>query len=1354
MNRKLRKTIITIALTLAIACLISSANAEIWSPDQYKEWRMGSVEYLTSTGTQLYMNSGGELLVYDVSNPSLPIQVAIIPDAARPVASAGQIGQLITTNQKAVAVAKYSEVAIVDKSGWILTTYTPTAKPKAVEFNGNTLYVATADGVEVLDVTDPQNPVKTATIAEPATDIHSDGERIFVMHEKKVTIYAAGTLQRISEYTFSGVIWDVEAGNGYLYLTDYNKVEVIDVRGASPRKTGQFVPVTPVPLYKTIDLVDGYLVVTEHDAWIDILDVSDPTNPHSIAQYNYRPIEVWGGYPNDVTPIGNNHFVLAVAYGGARIVDMSDPSNPKHISEISTAGRVYDVALKDGIVYAVDDSGLLAIDFNQEIPVQLDYHKYYGRSFNIILDDNKAYCAAAQAGVQIYDITNPSNLDPVGQWRSGTYSIGLLKNGNTLYSITNGVISVLDVSNPANPIFIKKVDHGSDHFGYSMVRKGNIMYATNGNLGLRIYDISNARDPRLLSTIMPAGMSNPGPASGTGGIVKLYIEGDNLYVTDYYNGLIVMDISDPRNPASISKLKLPKPLFMGAVKAKDNIVYVCSAYGGTLFRVDVTDRNNPALIDSQSGGCYSLKIEGDDVAVARWDNGVAVYPVVSGSAQTINTTTTTLPTNSTTTTVSTSSTTITTITLPSLGEEMIYSATRGDAHMIDVSDPLDGRGDKVGGLGSYMMIGDYGGTSSGVNDDKYAGLAYFPIEGLCDGGQVSYAFLALKVYVGFGNPPAVDIDHVDLADGRMDPKDYEKSPLTDSIHSFDCKSNHYWFDVKDYVNDDIGSSRKHSTFRLDTKSYIDNDMNDNCYIKTYGEDAVRLLYRCTPTTSTTSSTTTTTLAPTTTTLANATTTTMPPTTTLMNQTTTTLANQTTTTLMNQSTTTTIMNGTTTTLVNGTSTTIPETTSTTSLTTSTTIQSTTTTIMQTTTTSAPTTSTTLKDFGDKKIVSFTRWDAHVSDNTDPLDSTGDLVGGLGSYMMIGDHEGYAGAYDNMYSGFADFNIQGLCDGGIVSNAFLKLNVYHTYGTTPEIEIDHMLNGDGTLDTVDYSKLALSEGFKSFKCNEGDYWFEVTDRLNNDILNYRKYSSYRLRPTTYYDDGKNDNCYITTYWGDAKPTISYTCDPQGTTTSTTSTSTTLAGYWEGSIISTARRDAHVLDSSNPLDFKADIIGGEGYYMFVGDRSGGANDDLYNGYMIFDIAGICDGGTVSESIVEYEVYLGWGTRPEVEVQHIENEDGVVDLEDYAKDPLSGNVHSFTCIDGRYKFESTSQVNADINAGRGITSFVLKPNTYHDNGNHDNCYINTYWDSNKPVLRYRCSSQPAGGASGYYEKLEELTV
>ncbi|MFN5064674.1 MAG: Calx-beta domain-containing protein [Aphanizomenon sp.] len=212
-------------------------------------------------------------------------------------------------------------------------------------------------------------------------------------------------------------------------------------------------------LVGNLQIVGNYAYVATGSDGLEIIDISDPTNPIIKGRWNYNITSglVTSGSVYSVQVIGN--YAYAASSRGLEIIDISNPTAP---------------TLKGNY----NDSVWNVSGFGRRVQVLNDY----------------AYMAAGDSGLQIIDISNPSNPTLKGNYDTG-YANNVQVIGNNAYVADVSGLQIIDISNPSNPTL--KGNYNITDFTYDVQVLNDYAYIATGDSGLRIIDISNPSNPSL-----------------------------------------------------------------------------------------------------------------------------------------------------------------------------------------------------------------------------------------------------------------------------------------------------------------------------------------------------------------------------------------------------------------------------------------------------------------------------------------------------------------------------------------------------------------------------------------------------------------------------------------------------------------------------------------------------------------------------------------------------------------------------------------------------------------------------------------------------------------------------------------
>ncbi|MCK4585220.1 hypothetical protein KAU13_07375 [candidate division WOR-3 bacterium] len=259
--------------------------------------------------------------------------------------------------------------------------------------------------------------------------------------------------------------------------------------------------------------------------------------------------------------------------GGVYILDVSSPSAPIKLSEgIHTRGIVYSL--------------------------------FYEASSQML------YIADGDAGLEIWDVADPSSPEKLGNYDTPGSACGLYVSGSYAY-IGDGDsgLYVIDISAPSNP---QQVGHYDTHSVGDIYIKGSFAYVASD--GLRVIDISVPTNPQEV-----------GYYNTPGGARCVYVSGSYAYVTSGYEGLRVIDVSVPSNPQEIGYYDTPGYAYWVCVSGS----YAYVADRGALQVIDVSTPSDPQGIGyyDTPGSARCVYVQGFNAYVSADSAGLRVVDV-------------------------------------------------------------------------------------------------------------------------------------------------------------------------------------------------------------------------------------------------------------------------------------------------------------------------------------------------------------------------------------------------------------------------------------------------------------------------------------------------------------------------------------------------------------------------------------------------------------------------------------------------------------------------------------------------------------------------------------------------------
>jgi hypothetical protein len=325
---------------------------------------------------------------------------------------------------------------------------------------------------------------------------------------------------------------------------------------------------------------------------IVIFDISDPTNPTSVGSLaDGGSRELNGPVELDIATIGGKPYAVVAAYDddGIDIIDISDPTNPTSVGRViddsgtKKLNDPYDVAITTigdstyAVVTSYTDDGIQIIDISD--PASPSATTYLGDSggnhrclaashrclngpvdVEITTIGGSTYAVVAGSiddGIEIIDISTPASPSSVGRLTDrddptreldGANGVAITTIGSSTYAVVTGTnddgISIIDISTPSSPVYVSELEDGTDT-GVCTAANGErcldgprdveiekingltyAIVASHKDDAITIIDITNVSNPTIVATMYNSSTKELEEAKG----VSIVTIGGSTYV--------------------------------------------------------------------------------------------------------------------------------------------------------------------------------------------------------------------------------------------------------------------------------------------------------------------------------------------------------------------------------------------------------------------------------------------------------------------------------------------------------------------------------------------------------------------------------------------------------------------------------------------------------------------------------------------------------------------------------------------------------------------------------------------------------------------------------------------------------
>jgi hypothetical protein len=288
----------------------------------------------------------------------------------------------------------------------------------------------------------------------------------------------------------------------------------------------------------------------------------------------FRPAAVRGRYVyaiGSANPYGSRPFLA--------IYDIADPQNIRKVGELTVSGQVHSeqLALVDNYAYVV------ALE------------EFSGGGYDIKL--------------RIVDVSDPTRPREVGQYApTGKKVYAVIVGNNYAYVGVSGsvrgsgssALHVLNISNPANPQFVREITNVDDLEGDGGTVAGNRLYLVHGTKGISIWDISQPDNPQRLGSLDTPGIARSVAVSGNYAFVS---EGRWIDPGAEKGYLRIVDVSNPANPQIVASVDVgdDNPWFPLALDSTNNRLFVGLFDRPQTVVYNISNPTNPAEVVRYEG---------------------------------------------------------------------------------------------------------------------------------------------------------------------------------------------------------------------------------------------------------------------------------------------------------------------------------------------------------------------------------------------------------------------------------------------------------------------------------------------------------------------------------------------------------------------------------------------------------------------------------------------------------------------------------------------------------------------------------------------------------------------------------
>lgn len=294
------------------------------------------------------------------------------------------------------------------------------------------------------------------------------------------------------------------------------------------------------------------------------------------------------------------------------------------IGEFATGALYYNVDVVDDVVYFTEFDTKRFCTLDVQDPTNLislaNYSVTDGHDFEI--KDNIAYLSTWEYGIEAVDISDPSNPTKIGEYISDSIShLEVIEDYiyASKHNTSGSYYEIVDISDPTQPEKVKEFCEGQ---GAKPFIDGDLAFfcvrnLTHPQIHFRVYDISNPRNPELISDYS---------SSAEIYAYDIYVENNLAFYALADNGLLIMDYSDIANPTEVHTYENGNDIWRLYVE-KDILIMSNDIAG--MKMLDITNKTNPIEVASfdDGGSSYSFALKENILFVADAEDAIEILEI-------------------------------------------------------------------------------------------------------------------------------------------------------------------------------------------------------------------------------------------------------------------------------------------------------------------------------------------------------------------------------------------------------------------------------------------------------------------------------------------------------------------------------------------------------------------------------------------------------------------------------------------------------------------------------------------------------------------------------------------------------
>ncbi len=452
---------------------------------------------------------------------------------------------------------------------------------------GDRLIVKQWRQYSVYDITSPSDPQYLSIVDNlPFSGYYFQNQRLYLKHPHYpwFLIYDASDLEHpqvVDTLYTGGEITTFATSENYLFVHLLNEeVQIYSINEPGSPELVSSYPLSSNPDTLSAMAVSNNVLYVSNGDQFTLYDVTAHPEPVEIGSGSLE------GYQLNTMKIEASDQTLYLFTNDRilHVIDFSDPANIQQVAEYDHGGYRGMLLLDDANLLLACDMHFSIQDFTDpESPAMVFADTIDVWLEDVAIEGNYAFVSSTN-GLIVVDIHNPFSPEIVCTLETTARKLIEIENGLVVVINQNGPCSIIDASNPNDPILIREIDLDISIFWEAEhILQNNICYipSTLHNTYAQSVDLTNPDSP-VINTI--------------GEIDSYNISVWDSFMATIGNGLSLYDISNLEYPEQLWSMNCDFGGTAIAVEPYDDYIFVISDLG-FIRTYDLTDIEQPTQIN-------------------------------------------------------------------------------------------------------------------------------------------------------------------------------------------------------------------------------------------------------------------------------------------------------------------------------------------------------------------------------------------------------------------------------------------------------------------------------------------------------------------------------------------------------------------------------------------------------------------------------------------------------------------------------------------------------------------------------------------------------------------------------------